>query len=101
MKIALIILTLNEYDCLIKILPRVLALQNHNAFDAIYAIDGGSTDGTVEYFIEQNIPVVAQSFRGRGNAFQLAVEKLMRMLIFFSHLMEMKTQMIFHCFDTI
>lgn len=76
MKIALIILTLNEYDCLTKILPRVLESKHRAAFDAIYAIDGGSTDGTVEYYQQKNIPVVAQSRRGRGAAFHLALEKI-------------------------
>lgn len=76
MKIALIILTLNEYDCLTKIFPLVQEPQNQGAFDEIYAIDGGSTDGTVEYYHQHNIPVVAQSQRGRGTAFHLALEKI-------------------------
>src|SRR3990167_11347093 len=76
MKIALIILTLNEYECLKKILPFVLESRNLHSFDVIYAIDGGSTDGTVEYYQQHNIPIVAQSYRGRGAAFHLALEKI-------------------------
>lgn len=76
MKIALIILTLNEYDCLTKIFPRVVEPQNQTAFDGIYAIDGGSTDGTIEYYQRHAIPIVAQSRRGRGAAFHLALEKI-------------------------
>ena len=76
MKIALIILTLNEYDCLKVIFPRLLDPKIHGAFDAMYAIDGGSTDGTIAYYQQQNIPVIAQSRRGRGDAFHLALEKI-------------------------
>lgn len=70
MKIALILLTLNEYDCLKVILPRVLS--NKIAFDIVYAIDGGSTDGTIALYQEYNIPVIAQSKKGRGAAFHIA-----------------------------
>lgn len=70
MKIALILLTLNEHDCLKVILPRVLS--NKATFDVIYAIDGGSTDGTIELYQQYEIPVIAQSKKGRGAAFHIA-----------------------------
>ena len=46
-----------------------------DAFDEVYAIDGGSTDGTVEYLTEQNIPVYRQPKRGLNAAYIHAVEK--------------------------
>lgn len=78
MKITLILLTLNEYACLKKILPRILALKENNPtlFDEIFAIDGGSTDGTIAYYQENNIPVLAQSQRGRGSAFHIARDEV-------------------------
>src|SRR3990167_815905 len=76
MKIALILLTLNEYDCLKKIFPRVLESCSPDLLDAIYAIDGGSTDGSIEYYQQYNIPIIAQSHRSRGAAFHLALEKI-------------------------
>ncbi len=46
-----------------------------NAFDEIYAIDGGSTDGTVEHLAEQGIPVYRQPKKGLNAAYVHAVEK--------------------------
>ena len=76
MKIALVILTFNEYECLKVVYPTIPTPQEGGAFDAVYAIDGGSTDGTVEYYREHNVPVIAQSRRGRGDAFLQAFEKI-------------------------
>lgn len=39
------------------------------AFDEIYAVDGGSTDGTVEYLESQQIPVHRQPERGLNAAY--------------------------------
>jgi glycosyltransferase involved in cell wall biosynthesis len=47
----------------------------HNEFDEIYAIDGGSTDGTVEYLEGQGIPVYRQPKKGLNAAYVHAVEK--------------------------
>jgi glycosyltransferase involved in cell wall biosynthesis len=44
-------------------------------FDEIYAIDGGSTDGTVEYLAARDIPVYLQPKRGLNAAYIHAVEK--------------------------
>ncbi len=76
MKIALVILTFNEYECLKIVYPTIPKPLAGGAFDEVYAIDGGSTDGTVEYYREQNIPVIAQSRRGRGDAFLQAFDKI-------------------------
>lgn len=44
-------------------------------FSQIYAIDGGSTDGTVEYLSSQGIPVYRQPRRSLNAAYDYAVEK--------------------------
>lgn len=65
MKIALCLVVWNELDgCRLDVplLPR-------DAFDAVYAVDGGSTDGTVEYLESQGIPVHRQPKRGLNAAY--------------------------------
>lgn len=75
-KIALCILTRNELDCLNIIFPQIPKAGPDAGYDAIYAIDGGSTDGTVEFFKKNNIPVLSQSKRGRGEAFLTAFNEI-------------------------
>jgi glycosyltransferase involved in cell wall biosynthesis len=40
-----------------------------DAFDEVFAVDGGSRDGTVEYLRERGIPVFAQDTRGYNGAY--------------------------------
>jgi glycosyltransferase involved in cell wall biosynthesis len=75
-KIALCILTRNELPCLKVIFPMIPKPGLDAGFDAIYAIDGGSTDGTREFFQENNIPILSQSRRGRGDAFLTAFKEI-------------------------
>lgn len=44
-------------------------------FEEVYAIDGGSTDGTVEYLQSQDIPVYRQPKKGLNAAYIHAVDK--------------------------
>ena len=78
---ALILLTLNEIEGL-------RALWSHlplAEFREVVALDGGSTDGTQEFFRERGIPVVVQPIRGRGVAFRCAAEAVSsERLVFFS-----------------
>jgi glycosyltransferase involved in cell wall biosynthesis len=54
-------------------------------FDELVAIDGGSTDGTVEFYREHGVTVIGQSRQGRGDAFLLAFERIQAdAYIFFS-----------------
>jgi glycosyltransferase involved in cell wall biosynthesis len=81
MKLSLILLTYNEATGTRAILP-VLKPDN---IDEVIAIDGGSSDGTLECFAEHDIPVFVQDKPGRGEAFRLAFEKAQGdSLIFFS-----------------
>ncbi len=71
MKISLCLLVWNELEgCKIDV-PH-LPLQ---AFDELYAVDGGSTDGTVEYLESQGIPVYQQPKKGLNAAYHHAVEQ--------------------------
>ncbi len=78
---ALILLTLNEIEGL-RALWAQLPLAE---FREVVALDGGSTDGTQEFFREKGIPVVVQPIRGRGVAFRCAAEAVSsERLVFFS-----------------
>lgn len=81
MKITLVILTLNEIDGL-------GALYDAIPFEAVneaFAVDGGSTDGTREFYAERGVRVVDQTSRGRGEAFRHAYKEATGdAMIFFS-----------------
>jgi len=64
-KTSLCLLVWNELEgCKLDVpnLPR-------DAFDEVYAVDGGSTDGTVAYLESQGIPVHRQPKKGLNNAY--------------------------------
>jgi len=65
-KIALAILTWDELEGISNLYNRI----NFDLFDQVFAIDPGSTDGTLEFFKSKNIPVLIQQKTGRGNAFR-------------------------------
>lgn len=77
----LVLLNLNEIEGLKVILPKLPREQ----FDELVAVDGGSTDGSLELLLEQEIRVIKQRSRGRGEAFRLAATETMgEHLLFFS-----------------
>lgn len=76
MRVVLCLLTYNERACLEQVLPLIPLASLESGFDRVVAIDGGSTDGTIELYRERGVPVIGQSRRGRGEAFLLAFEQL-------------------------
>ncbi len=76
MNVALCILTLNERPCLEKIFPLIPKPSDNSGYDKIYAIDGGSKDGTVEYLNKHNVTCISQKNKGRGDAMLTAFEKI-------------------------
>jgi nitroreductase/glycosyltransferase involved in cell wall biosynthesis len=81
MRISLVILTRNEIvgsRIIIPLLPLA-------AVDEVICVDGGSTDGTVQFMQQNGIRVVGQSISGRGEAFRVAFrETTGDALLFFS-----------------
>ena len=49
MQITLLILVLNERTSLEAVVPELLRVKHKKNFNRMLAIDGGSTDGSVEY----------------------------------------------------
>ncbi|ARJ65935.1 hypothetical protein WV31_09845 [Magnetospirillum sp. ME-1] len=76
MKIALILLVRNERPCLELVLPTLPSPSPDAGFDLLAAVDGGSTDGSVELLQSRGIKVVGQSRRGRGEAFHVAFREI-------------------------
>jgi glycosyltransferase involved in cell wall biosynthesis len=70
MKLSLAILTLNEITGLRDIFDKIPT----HAVDEIIAIDGGSTDGTIEFLEQRQVKTYRQTIPGRGEAFRLAFQ---------------------------
>lgn len=68
MKIGLVLLNFNEIDAL----PTFLANLQTEGFYSIFAVDGGSTDGSKELLLSNGFDVISQKARGRGDAFKIA-----------------------------
>ena len=64
-KVTLLVLTLNEIDGMKAIMPRV----KNEWYHQIIILDGGSTDGTIEYAKEQGYFVYVQKRRGFRHAY--------------------------------
>jgi len=81
MPATLVILTLNEIHGLEVVFPKL----PFDVVDEVLAVDGGSTDGTLEFFASRGVRTIRQEKRGRGEAFRLAVQHARNdWLVFFS-----------------
>ena len=84
MKIGLVILNKNEAEAL----PFVLRQIPIEYFDQIIAIDGGSTDGSIEIIGKYGFEILIQESLGRGSGFalgfQFAIENGIDFLCFLS-----------------
>ncbi len=78
---AIVLLTLNEIEGLRALWDQIPVKE----FKEVFAVDGGSTDGTQEFLREHGAGVVVQPIRGRGVAFRCAADaSSAARLIFFS-----------------
>lgn len=81
MKSTLVILTLNEIEGVRVVYKNI----PFSKIDEILVVDGGSRDGTIEFFESCGIRVIIQEVMGRGEAFQIArKEAKAERLVFFS-----------------
>lgn len=77
----LVILTRNEIEGVKSVIRKI----PFSFVDEYFTIDYKSTDGTVEYFEKQKIPVVKQKKPGRAEAFRIGSKKAKgKYLVFFS-----------------
>lgn len=72
MKVSLILFTLNEIDGMKAIMPRI----KKEWYDQLIIVDGGSTDGTIEYAKANGYPIFIQKEKGSGAAFREAMAKV-------------------------
>ena len=68
--VSLCLLTLNEVDGCRHDVPQL----PFDQFDEVYAVDGGSDDGTIEYLETRGIRVIRQKVRGYNQAYICAFE---------------------------
>ena len=81
MRISLCLLTYDEIEGCRHDVPLI----DRSAFEEIYAVDAGSTDGTIEYLGEQGIPVYQQPVKSLNAACCHAVEKCTTDALVFFH----------------
>lgn len=70
--ITLLLPTLNEINGFKKIFPNI----NRDLFDDILVVDGGSTDGTVQYAQENNLRIIFQKKKGLAAAVMEAMDEI-------------------------
>ncbi len=71
MKVSLVIFTLNEIDGMKVIMPQI----KKEWYDQLIIVDGGSTDGTIEYAKEEGYSLFVQKGKGSGAAFTEAMAR--------------------------
>lgn len=81
MRISLCLLTKNEITGCKNDVPLI----QRDAFDEIFAVDGNSSDGTIDYLQQQEIPVYIQPQKGLNAAIVYAFEKCTTDALIFFH----------------
>ena len=71
MKSSLVILTYNEIEGVRALFDKI----PFKKVDEVFVVDGGSTDGTVEFFETKGLRVIRQQIHGRGEAFRIGVKE--------------------------
>lgn len=72
MKISIIVFAWNEIDGMKVIMPKI----KKEWYDELIIVDGGSTDGTIEYAKENGYYIFVQKEKGAGAAFVEAMGKV-------------------------
>lgn len=67
-KVSLVIMNKNDLVGAREVIPKI----DRSLFHEIFAVDGGSTDGSVEFFRAQGITTYVENKGGRGGAFRFA-----------------------------
>lgn len=81
MTVALCLITWNEIDGCKLDVPQI----DKTKFEQVYCIDGGSTDGTVEFLLDNEIEVYKQERKGLNQACKEAVQKCKCDAVIFFH----------------
>ena len=76
MKISLCVFNLNEIKALKFIVPLIFKNLSNLNIDDIYVVDGGSTDGSLEYLKNFNLNIINQKNKGIGNAMIEGINKI-------------------------
>lgn len=71
LKSTLVILTRNEIEGVTALFDQLPL----STVDECLVIDGGSTDGTIEFFRNRGVHVIVQETKGRGEAFRIAAQE--------------------------
>jgi len=81
-KRTLVLLNLNEIEGITALHEKI----PYDCADEVFVVDGGSTDGSREFFESHGIRVLSQRSAGRGEAFRMAVQEASHdRILFYSH----------------
>ena len=79
--VTLVIMNKNDLEGARQVIPKI----ERSLFSEVFVMDGGSTDGSLEYFHEQGLTVNVLESGGRGGAFRYATEHARgEFVVFFS-----------------
>jgi glycosyltransferase involved in cell wall biosynthesis len=72
MKVSIVVFEINEVDGMRAMMPRI----RKEWYDELIIVDGGSTDGTIEYAKDEGFDLFVQKERGVGAALKEAMERV-------------------------